>query len=315
MSWSAETTKKLNRSGLDFLVLVLQNSNSLNLNAFFNQASVYFFLLTYFQFSCCPGSLVFPLFCSPCQDWIIWFFFVPKSSKFPRQNPCFRKVLHFFYWLGFEVAPARGSPASVSDHVMSGETTWKLNMSGLDFLVPVLQNSNSLHMKAFFIFASVYFFLLTWFQFSCCPGSLVFPLFCSPCQDWIIWFFFVPKSSNCFPVKTLVFERSFISFTDWVLNLRLCVVALPASVTMSWSAETTKKLNRSGLDFLVLVLQNSNSFNLNAFFSFASVNFFLATCSCSVFAFGVFCFLCFVLHAKTGFFDFFWSEILKMFSR
>ena len=55
-------------------------------------------------------------------------------------------------------------------------------------------------------------------------------------------------------------------FNDGALNLRLRVVVLPASVTMSWPAKTTQKLNTSGLDFLVLVLQSSNSFDLNAFF-------------------------------------------------
>ena len=35
---------------------------------------------------------------------------------------------------------------------------------------------------------------------------------------------------------------------------------------MSWPAKTTSKLNTSGLDFLALVLQISNSFDLKAFF-------------------------------------------------
>ena len=86
--------------------------------------------------------------------------------------------------------------------------------------------------------------------------------------------FFGLNFSNSFPVKTYVFGKSFIfctSFTDGALSLHLRVVALPSSVTMSWPAETTEKLNRSGLDFLVLVLQNSNCLNLNAFFNFASL--------------------------------------------
>ena len=44
------------------------------------------------------------------------------------------------------------------------------------------------------------------------------------------------------------------------------VVALRASLILLWSPGTTWKLNMSGLDFLVLVLQNSHSFDLNAFF-------------------------------------------------
>ena len=65
--------------------------------------------------------------------------------------------------------------------------------------------------------------------------------------------------------------RSFIFvfvFSDGVLNLRLHVVALPASVTMSWPAKTTLKLNGSGLGFLDLVLQSSDSFIPNAVFQF-----------------------------------------------
>ena len=153
-------------------------------------------------------------------------------------------------------------PASVT---MSwpAETTEKMHRSGLDFLVLVLQSSSSFN-EWFFNFASVYFFLVTWYMFSFCLWGLVVPSFCSPCEDWIFWFFGL-KFSKCFPVKTHVFGRAF-NFCTFVrnhgaLNLRLHVVALPASVTMSWPAETTEKLHRSGLDFLVLVLQISSSFN------------------------------------------------------
>ena len=48
--------------------------------------------------------------------------------------------------------------------------------------------------------------------------------------------FYCPKSSNCFPVKTHVSERSLISYfccKHRALKFRLHVVALPASVNMS----------------------------------------------------------------------------------
>ena len=73
-SWPAEITKKLSRSGLDFLVLVLESCNSFIMNAFFNFASVNFFQATWFRFSFCRQGLVVPLFCSPCDDWISRFF-------------------------------------------------------------------------------------------------------------------------------------------------------------------------------------------------------------------------------------------------
>ena len=146
------------------------------------------------------------------------------------------------------------------------------------------------------------------FKFSFCLSRRVvfFVLFSMPRMEFL--FFFRLKSSNSFSV-ILIFGRSFI-FWSFVRNqepliFRQHEVALSASVTLSWPTKATKKLNRSGLDFLVLVWQNCNSFNLNAFFNFASVYFFWLHVSCSVFAFVVLWFLCFVLPTKTGCFDFF----------
>ena len=82
--------------------------------------------------------------------------------------------------------------------------------------------------------------------------------------------FIVLNLQAVFPLKTHVFGRSFIFYTfvcrHGALHLRLRMVALPASVTMSRPAKITSKLNMSGLDFLLLVLQSSNSFDLKAFF-------------------------------------------------
>ena len=83
LSWPSKTTKKLNRSGLDFLFLVWPRFNSFNLNAFFNFASVYFVLIAWYMFSFCLCGLVFPLFCSPCQDWSLWFFSWEILKLFP----------------------------------------------------------------------------------------------------------------------------------------------------------------------------------------------------------------------------------------
>ena len=72
------------------------------------------------------------------------------------------------------------------------------------------------------------------------------------------------------------------------LHLRLHVVALPASVTMSWPAKLTSKMNMSVLDFLVLVLQRSNSFDLNAFLSnFVLFNSYSLRVPCSIDVFEV----------------------------
>ena len=133
----------------------------------------------------------------------------------------------------------------------------------------------------FFNFASVNFFLATWFMFIFCFRGIEVLLFCSSCDDWIFWFFFSLKISNCSPLKPIFsegpsfFVRSVCN--HGALKLRLHVVALPASLATSWPSEITKNVSRSGFDFFVLVLQSSNSFILNASFNSASVNFFLAT--------------------------------------
>ena len=264
-------------SRLDFLVLVFQSSNSFGLISFFSS-------FVEFNSSWLQGPSSFVVIRGRAFHGVIWskleMYFFPlnslncfpvKTNVFGRSfNLCTFVCNHGALNLRLHVVAL---PASVT---MSwpAETTLKLNRSGPDFLVLVLQSSNSFNLNAFFNFASVYFFLVTWYMFSFCLWGLVVPSFCSPCEDWIFWFFGL-KISKCFPVKTHVFGRAF-NFCTFVrnhgaLNLRLHVVALPASVTMSWPAETTEKLHRSGLDFLVLVLQSSNSFDHKLFFKFSLV--------------------------------------------
>ena len=52
--------------------------------------------------------------------------------------------------MGLCFAPARGSPASFSDHVMTSQDYIKVNTSGLDFLALVLQSSSSFDLNIFF---------------------------------------------------------------------------------------------------------------------------------------------------------------------
>ena len=106
-------------------------------------------------------------------------------------------------------------------------------------------------------------------------------------REECFYFFFRLKPSKCFSVGTHLFERSVI-FWNFVCKHRLltylCVhmLALLVSVNMSWRAKTSFKLNMSRLDFIVLVLQSSNSFDLNAFFNFSSVYFCLVFKSYSI---------------------------------
>ena len=141
------------------------------------------------------------------SDLEMCFFRLKSLNCFPVKTHVFGKPFVFCTFClkswGFEFAPARGSPASVIDHVMISQDyikveqvrTWLLNSSLAKFLILVLQSSNSLNLNAFFNFASIYFFLLTWSMFSFCLWGLVFLLFCSPCQDGNFWFFCL-KSSN-----------------------------------------------------------------------------------------------------------------------
>ena len=137
-------------------------------------------------------------------------------------------------------------------------------MSGLDFLALVLQSSYSLNLNAFFKFASIYFFLLTWSMFSFCLWGLVFLLFFLHARTGILNSFGL-KSSNGYEMKPMFSEGLSIFvfvFNDGALNLLRHVVELSLSVTMWRAAETKQKLSMSRLDFLVLVLQSSNSFDL-----------------------------------------------------
>ena len=122
------------------------------------------------------------------------------------------------------------------------------------------------------------------------------------------WSFFVWNLQSVSPLK-LIFSENPSVFVHSVyiheaLKLRLHVVALPASLVMSWPAEITLKLNRSGLDILVLVLQSSNSFFWLIFsILLQSISSWLHG-SCSAFAFRVLWFFCFVLQKMIWFFVF-----------
>ena len=140
-------------------------------------------------------------------------------------------------------------------------------MSGLDFLDLVLQSSE--------------------FHSECC-SLLQFDIFClrGPCSVVtfvVLWFhcfvllakignfytFFQFEIFKRFLCESHVFGRSFFGAFCWyfrALNLCLHVVALAEPVTMSEPAKNLWKLNMSRLHYLVLVLQFSNSFDLNSLF-------------------------------------------------
>ena len=86
----------------------------------FNSSCLHGFIISF-----CLWGLVVLLFCSPWEEWYLWYFLSEIFKLFPRQNSSFRRFLIFCTFClkswGFEIAPARGSLASVLGHVM---TSW-----------------------------------------------------------------------------------------------------------------------------------------------------------------------------------------------
>ena len=190
----------------------------------------------------------------------------------------------------------------------------KLNSSGLDSLFLVLQSCNSFLLKIFFSFAWVYFLLLAWVHvkflpLGSCGSSVLFFMGGVVFWDFLVWNLQTDFPGNSFsegPSFLVPFVCNHVAF-----NLHLHLVALPVSFSMTWLAEITKKLSRSGYDFWVLVLQISNSFILNAFFNFASVKLFLATWFMISFCLQCLVVLLFCSPWEEWFFEIFWSEIFK----
>ena len=108
-------------------------------------------------------------------------------------------------------------------------------MSGLDFVVIVLQISNSFDMNAFFHFFFCLF--LPGYKFHHQSLHLTAAGFTGLFGVGQKCILFGMKSSNGFPVETHIFEKSFIFCTfvcnDGDFSLRLHVVVLPTFLAMS----------------------------------------------------------------------------------
>ena len=113
--------------------------DNFNLQASLKTILVYFFLVTMSIFSCCLWGFVVPLFCSLMPNVKVLSFRSEKFKKLSEGTHFFGRTFIFctfcLQWWGFEFAPARGSPAIVSDHVMTSQdyikvehvSTWLLN--------------------------------------------------------------------------------------------------------------------------------------------------------------------------------------------
>ena len=203
-------------------------------------------------------------------------FYCPESSNcFPVKTHVFERSFIFYTsvckaW-GFILRPHVVALPVSGTMSWPAKSIWKLNSSKRDFLALVSQSSNSFDMKAFFqvlfsLILAVYKGDLRLMAFgSWCPTGVF-----SKIENIVSILFFRLEFSNCFPVETHVFGRFFYFLyffcNDGALMLHLHVVTLPVSVILSWPAKTTWKLNISGLDFLALLLQSSNNFDLKDFY-------------------------------------------------
>ena len=174
-------------SGLDFLALVLQSSNSFDMKAFFQ---VLFSLLL----SAHKGDIHLMALGSWCPTGVfgrsrekcfLFFFLLKSSNCFPIKTHVFGMsfiicTLCLKRW-GFEFAPARGSPSSVTDLVMTSQDYIEVEHVGTWLLSSSLAKIQQFWAECiFFIFPSVYFFLVTMSIFKNCiwgpwvsRGSLV----------------------------------------------------------------------------------------------------------------------------------------------
>ena len=124
------------------------------------------------------------------------FFSFELFKFFPDKTHVFERSFVFCFFLfvnrGFEFSSARGSRASVSDCVLTRHEYIKLNISRLDFLILVLQSSNSFELNAFFqvLLSSNITVYKDDFQFlvsgTCCPAGLF-----SKFDNFVSVFFFV----------------------------------------------------------------------------------------------------------------------------
>ena len=118
-------------SGLEIWALVLQSSSSFNLNVFFNSYPVYFFLVKRAIFNYCIYGPFVPLgFFERSRIMFLLLFFVWNLQIVFPLKPMFSKGPSFFVLLfvimGLYFVPARGRPASVSDHVMTSQEYLKV---------------------------------------------------------------------------------------------------------------------------------------------------------------------------------------------
>ena len=121
-------------SGLGLLLLVLQNSNSFDLNAFFQVLlSLLSLLLTFYEDLnklTRSGSLYSIGFFERSRIMFLFFFSSEIFRHFSVKFHIFESffiIVHLFVVMGLYFVPARGCPASVSDHVTTSKDYIKVD--------------------------------------------------------------------------------------------------------------------------------------------------------------------------------------------
>ena len=148
-------------------------------------------------------------------------------------------------------------------------------MSRLDFFVLVLQSSNGFYLNSlsFQVFSILTLTIYKGHDRLIPVGFFVFHwVFIWKVKNIFSVLFSVWNIQTGFPLKPMFSEGPsfFVIFVciEGKLKLSPKMEALPKTVTVSWLVKTTYRLNMSGLDFLDLVLQSSDSFILIAVFQF-----------------------------------------------
>ena len=185
-----------------FLVLVLQSKNCLFLNAFFNFASVKFFLATWFTFSLCPWCLVVFCYVLHGRSGIFEVFCLKSSNCFPVKIHFFRGPFNFNTFClqstGFEIAPARGSSASVISHVMAKRDYIKFEEVRTWLLSSSLSEFKQFHSECFFSISLQ--LISSWLHGSYSVFSLgILWLFCSVLHTMTEFFGFLVRKIQTVP--------------------------------------------------------------------------------------------------------------------
>ena len=169
-------------SGLDFLALVLQSSNSFNMKASFRV--LFSLILTAYKGdiqlmalgSWCPIGL----FLKVESDVSVVFFCLKSANCFPIKTHVFGMSFVFFYFLFIMMGFEFGSDVSVSDFVMTSQDYIKVEHVRTWLLSSSLANFQQFWSECFFFFkfCLVYFLLFTRALFNCCTQGPCVPRGC-----------------------------------------------------------------------------------------------------------------------------------------